>query len=210
MAKICVFGASGRTGKLVLEEALARGHSVTAVVRDSAKIEGFEDRVTVVTAGLNDTDKIKDAVSGQDVIISALGTTSRKANTVLSDGTRNIVDAMKNAGSKRILAVTSLGCRDSIKLMKSFVFREIIIKRLAKQIWADKDRQEEVIEQSGLDYLIVRPGGLTDKEDDRPYRVFGQFETLPKDYMIPRIAVAKFLIDSVENPPVQGPVVSLV
>ncbi|MEL7029344.1 MAG: NAD(P)-binding oxidoreductase, partial [Pseudomonadota bacterium] len=153
--KICVFGASGRTGRAVLELAGAAGHVATAVARSPEKLA--DAGAPVVQASLDDADALRRAVRGQDAVISTLGTVDRKQNTVLSEGTRAIIEAMKAEDVRRFVVVTSLGCRESVKLIRSFIFRELIVKRLAKQIWADKNRQEEVIEASGLDYTIVRP-----------------------------------------------------
>jgi len=208
--KLCVFGATGRTGLALLDQALAAGHEVTAVARAPEKLKAYEGRVRIVEAGFQDAAAVGEAVAGQDAVISTLGTVERKRNTVLSDGTRVIIDAMKAAGTRRFIVVTSLGCRESVKLIRSFVFRELIVKRLAKEIWADKDRQEELIEASGLDYTIARPGGLTDKPATGAYQVLGRYDPLPKSLMIARADVADFLLKAAGDPSTIGEIYSLV
>ncbi len=194
MIRLTIFGATGKSGRLLCEGALARGHKVTAFVRDPAKLGDLVERVDVVTGSLEDKEAIVRAVVGAQAVVSALGTFERKPNTVLSDGTRQIVRAMEASGAARFVAITSLGCGSSREQVNSG-FMRLLIKTLAKEIWADKDRQEEVIRTSSLDYLIVRPGGLSDKPARGSWTELRAGESHKGSQMISRADVATYILD---------------
>ena len=196
--QLAILGASGKTGLLVCEQALAKGHEVTAFVRDPAKLGELADRVRVVEGTLEDSEALSSAVRGADAVVSALGTVDRNPNTVLSDGTRRLVRAMEDEGVMRLAAITSLGCGASRDQVNSRLMR-FVIKTVAKEIWADKDRQEEAIMASPLDYLIVRPGGLTDKPARGSWTEMREGESGKGRQMIARADVAAFILEKLES-----------
>lgn len=189
---VTVFGASGPTGQHLINQLLGMNQAVNAVVRDATKLDINHDDLTVYAADLDDFAAIAAAVKGSNSVLSALGCFEREYNTILSDGTRHIVEAMKKNDVDRLVVVTSLGCRESIELIPDVwqEFRTEVVEGWAKEIWADKDRQEEVIEASGLDYTILRPGALTDEPALGDYRLFEQGETLPPNISISRADLA--------------------
>ena len=93
------------------------------------------------------------------VIVALGGKTSDVGDTMLTDGTNNIMAAMKDKGVKRIAVVTSIGAGNS-KDQAPFAFK-ILMMTVMKKIFTDKNNQEKAVEESGLEYCIVRPGGLT-------------------------------------------------
>lgn len=194
MMRLTIFGATGKTGLSLCEQALAKGFKVTAYVRDPAKLGDLAERLTVVKGSLKDTAALAQAVHGADAVVSALGTFDRKPNTVLSDATRRIIAAMESEGVPRLVAVTSLGCGASKVQVNSRIMR-LLIKTVAKEIWGDKDRQEQVIDASGLDFLIVRPGGLTDKPAHGTWTVLREGESQKGKQMIARADVAAFILE---------------
>ena len=196
--RLTVFGATGKTGLLLCEQALAKGHKVTAYARDSSKLGGLQSRVRVIKGTLDDAGSIGEAVRGADAVVSALGTVDRKPNTVLSDATRRILQAMEDEGTARFTAITSLGCGASRGQVNSRIMR-FLIKTLAKEIWADKDRQEEAIMASPLDYLIVRPGGLTDKPARGAWTEMREGESGKGRQMIARADVADYILQRLER-----------
>lgn len=197
--KLTIFGATGKTGLLLCDLAVRAGHEVTAYVRDPAKLAQRAGDVTVVEGSLEDETAIRAAVEGRDAVISALGTFDRKPNTVLSEGTRRIIEAMQAAHVARLVAITSLGCGDSRAQVNNWIMR-LVIKTIAKEIWADKDRQEKVIRASRLDYLVVRPGGLTDKPQRGTWTELRSGESSKGKQMIPRADVAGYIIKRLEKP----------
>ncbi|QIQ86598.1 NAD(P)-dependent oxidoreductase [Erythrobacter sp.] len=207
--RIAVFGSTGRTGRLLCERALARGHEVTAHCRNAGKIADLDPAIRRVEGDLSDTAAIARALDGADVAVSALGTTSRKPNTVLSDATKAILAAMEQAGTRHFAAVTSLGCGDSYGQVNSRLMK-LIIKTLAKEIWADKERQEEAIMRAGLDYLIVRPGGLTKGEASGEWTELRGGQRSKGKQMIARADVADYILTRCESLPFGNDTVMLV
>lgn len=139
------------------------------------------------------------ACDSADLVISVLGTPlTRKPVTLLSTGTRNLVEAMKHKGVRRILCVTGVGAGDS-RGHGGFLYDRLILPLLLRTIYEDKDRQEDVLRQSGLDWTIVRPAQLSDGPLTGVYREITQFgnDRLTK---ISRKDVAHFLVrEALEN-----------
>lgn len=203
-----IFGASGRTGKALAETAWAQGHGVTAHLRSAARGESLPSGVRRVIGAIDDPEVLADALGDTDAVISALGTTIRKPNTVLSDMTRGIIEATHKAGVERFVCITSLGVGDSYPQVAGF-FMRTLIKTLGKEIWADKARQEAVIAASELDYVIVRPGGLTTKPGTGQWRALDASEPVAGTQMIAREDVAAFCIAQCTNPTISRETVTL-
>jgi uncharacterized protein YbjT (DUF2867 family) len=156
---VLVVGATGALGRVVVERALARDHSVTVLARNAAAA-GFGDGVRVVEGDVLKPETLGSAVEGQDAVVCVLGTPSpRQATTLLEEGTRNLVEAMKSAAVRRLVCVTLLGTGDS-RRNAAFMYRSMILRVLAPMV-PDKERQEEVVRGSGLDWVIVRPPRFT-------------------------------------------------
>jgi putative NADH-flavin reductase len=156
--RIALFGATGGTGMQVLEQALAAGHSIQALARDSGKLEPREG-LTVVQGDVLDQAATDTSVEGTDAVICVLGTKPGN-DPVEAAGTERILAAMDKHGVKRLIAVSSMGVGDSIDQI-NFAFR-IIMNLTLKRIMEAKAEQERLIMASDTDWTIVRPGGLTD------------------------------------------------
>src|SRR2546430_15994259 len=107
--RLTVFGATGGTGLHVLDQALAAGHEVRAVVRDPARLGAARPGLDVVVADVMDPAAIVDAVTDRDAVITSLGPRRRGPTTVCSDGARSITAAMHRGGTKRLIAVSGSG-----------------------------------------------------------------------------------------------------
>ena len=108
--KLTVFGATGRTGLEMVEQGLAAGHEIRAVVRDSTRLAPDRAGLEVVVADVMDPATIVDAVAGSDAVISTIGTRNgRKPTTVGADTSRSIVEAMHKAGARRLVVVSGTG-----------------------------------------------------------------------------------------------------
>lgn len=196
--KIALFGATGGTGKQIINQALAAGHRVTALVRDVAKFEG-PDGVAVIDGDARDAAAVAETISGSDVAISALGNFNRKPNTEISEATATLIAAMESNGPRRLVVVSTIGVGDSFKPLRSFVFKRIIIGMAAKNIWKDRERQEAAITASSLDWTIARPGGLTDDAFTGRYKVVGGGDPQPKKIAISRADVADFCLKAAQD-----------
>lgn len=160
--KIVIFGASGKTGLLLVEQALEQGHLVTAFVRPSASIAIKHPNLTVVVAHLTETMTIRDIVLDADACISALGGSSlTKHSPNIIKGIDRIVDIMEQAGVKRLVYLSSLGAGESRYYMPRII-RFLLGDILLRVPLSDHNVNEQRISKSSLNWTIIRPGGLTD------------------------------------------------
>ena len=197
---VIVLGATGRTGLELVQQALARGYAVTAVVRDPTRL-GLEDgNLQIAVADMLKPDEVRAALDRPaDAVVSALGIFPRKPSTELSDGFRHVLDAMQAAGHRRLVCITSFGCGDTARqaplLLRWFAFGYLF--RYAIQ---DKDRQEDMVRNSGLDYTIVRPAGLYDGESPGEPLVWeGDKPAEVKRFKVSRRAVAEYCLNSLDD-----------
>ncbi len=170
--KLAVFGASGRTGRLLVEQALAEGHEVKALVRDPSRLSTRHDRPTVVRGDVLDAPKVDETVAGTEAVLSVLGQTKTSPKDVLTRGTKNIVAAMERHGVRRLVSLTGAGVRDQRDRPKlvdeAIVF---VLKRLQPVLLEDAVRHAEIIKGSGLEWVIVRGPRLTEGPRRGEYRV---------------------------------------
>jgi putative NADH-flavin reductase len=185
--KIAIFGASGRTGILTVYQALDK-HQVTAFARTPSSVTIQHKNFKVIQGDILEYGKVKQAIEGQDVIISALGVESRKPTTVLSEGTRNILRAMEECKVNRFICMSSAGILGNDA---GILFGKIILPLFLKQVFLDKVRQMKIIQETNLDWVIIRPTGLTDAPKTGKYKI-----TLgpPVSRRIPRADVADFIL----------------
>ena len=170
--KLTVFGASGRTGRPLVEQALAADHEVTAFVRDPSKLGMDHERLTVVEGDVKEPAKVREAVEGADAVLGTLGHTKSSAKDVQTVGTQNIVAAMKETGVRRLVSLTGAGVsdpKDEPKLFDKAI--TTLLKLLQKDVLEDGENHARVIEKSGLDWVIVRGPMLTEGEEKGEYRV---------------------------------------
>src|ERR1700754_4688135 len=111
--KLLIIGGTGGTGKQLIQQALEEGHQVTALVRNPEKIILKDAHLQIVKGDVLDLQSLKQAVRGQDGVLSVLGHKKFFIKTnILSEGTRNIIQAMEGEGVERFICVTSLGIGD--------------------------------------------------------------------------------------------------
>jgi len=167
--KIVVFGASGKTGIHIVKQALEEGHEVTAFVRDVLKLSVKHENLSTVTGTVLNEKDVSKAIKGQDAVLVALGTSTTSKNTLRSEGTRIILAAMKTHSVKRIIVMTTMGANESwaqLNFAAKTFFRTVL-----KHVKADHEKQEDFVKASDLDWVIVRPSGLTDDEAQRSYKL---------------------------------------
>jgi nucleoside-diphosphate-sugar epimerase len=197
--KVLIVGATGGTGRHLLEQALARDLEVTALVRDPRALTLNHPRLRVVVGDVLDPAAVDEAASGQDAVLCALG--HRRffpPSRVLSEGTRNLLRAMEGHGVRRFVGVTSLGLGDSAGRL-GLAYTLVVIPFVLPFYFWDKARQERLIEAGRTAWVIVRPGGLTDgpgRGAPRAGRGVGSFfETV----RVPRADVAAFMLDQLTD-----------
>ena len=170
--KVVVFGASGRTGRPLVEQALGRGHQVTAFARDPSGVPRGHERLRVVSGDVLDARSVERAVAGHNAVVSALGHAKGSPKDVQTRGTENIVAAMREHGVRRLVSLTGAGVRAAGDEPK-FVDRVFasLLGVLQRDVLEDARRHVEVIERSSLEWVIVRGPRLTEGEKKGEYRV---------------------------------------
>lgn len=170
--KVLIIGATDQTGKQLVQQALAQGHEVTALLRNPDKFEMQHDRLRKLKGDVLELKSLEAAMQEQQVVISSLGTKKigLKPVTLFSEGTKNLLQAMEHHGVKRLICITGIGAGDS-KGHGGFLYDKLILPLVLQRIYDDKDRQEAQIRQSNLDWVIVRPGLLTNEPAKGDYRV---------------------------------------
>jgi putative NADH-flavin reductase len=162
-SKILVLGATGGTGRLIVGQALQRGQEVTALVRSPEKASGLKGAKLIV-GDVRDEKVLREALKDQDAVVSALGTPASpfREVTLLSTATRSLVGAMKAERVSRLVCITGIGAGDSVG-HGGLLFDNVIFPLLLRKVYADKNRQETIVKDSGLDWILVRPSVLNDK-----------------------------------------------
>lgn len=170
---IALFGATGKTGRRVLDQALAQGFSVRALARDPDKIVAADDRLTVIRGDVLDARSVDHVVAGADVVISVFGHVKGSPDDLQTDGTRLIVKAMQHHQITRIVTLSGGGLRaegrDQPKL-PDLIIRGLL-KLLSGRVLADAEAHLEVLQLSGLEWTVVRGPRLTDEPGTGSYGV---------------------------------------
>lgn len=174
--KIVVFGAHGATGKILTQQAVAAGHCVTAVTRRPQSFPFQHERLQVLGADVYDLAAVERAVAGQDAVLSTLGVPfTREPITIYSQGIANIMRAMSHTGVRRLACISSSAVGTDHDTGAGFVFdkilQPIIISTIGKTTYADMDKMEQMVMNSDLEWVIVRPSGLFETPKVTDYRV---------------------------------------
>jgi putative NADH-flavin reductase len=191
--RIALFGATGGTGREVLSQALAQGHQVQALVRDPSRAPA-QDGLRIIPGDVLDAAATQECIAGTDAVICVLGS-KPKEPPIEARGTAVIVEAMQAQAVRRFIAVTSMGVGDSRRQLNP-LFR-LIMDLSLKTIMQAKAEQEQLIRASGLDWTIVRPGGLTDGPGTGRYR-HGLDKSI-KGGRIRRADVAEFVLAQLDD-----------
>ena len=200
--KIIVFGATGKTGRQVVRQALDAGHDVTAFVRDPARLQLDDPRLRVaagqVTAGQA---TVTAAVDGHDAVISALGSAQTlrgmRSPTIISQATPVIIQAMTETGVGRLVFLSSLGVGDSYAQAPPLL--KLIYKLFLGPVYADKAAGERLLRDSSLNWTLVYPVLLTNGPHTGSYRS-GESLDLTGMPRISRADVADFMLSQVRSP----------
>jgi len=196
--RLLVLGASGKTGREVVAQALSAGHEVTAFVRDPSRLDLHHSRLTVATGDARDAKDLGRALRGQDAVISTLGTRSRHA--VLGAATGRSSGMMERSTTALIEAAPRAGVR-RVVLLSTFMlagnFRPGILKPLAayyKPMNDDKRAGERALKDSSLDWTIVYATRLTNGERSGRERPVAPAEIVTPRNSVSRADVAAFLL----------------
>lgn len=161
--KLAIFGASGRTGYLLVERALASGHEVKALVRTPSRLNLRHERLHVIQGDIQDEAKVAEVVAGTDAVLSVLGPSSNQPTFAVSKGTGTIIDVMRQHGVRRLVVAAGAGVRDPQDLPGLFDKGiGALIKLTAGNVYEDMVRTVDQVRASDLDWTVVRAPMLTD------------------------------------------------
>jgi putative NADH-flavin reductase len=192
--KIVIFGASGKTGSFLIDQALDEGHEVVAYIRREGSIMREHSKLKVITASLSDATTLKDAISGADACISTLGGNSltRHAPEIIQ-GIDFIIHQMEQSGVKRFIYLSSLGAGES-RFYMGPVVRFLLGEIMLRVPLADHNQNEKRIAASQLNWTVVRPGGLTNGPRTGKMKHGIEKITLTGGSSISRANVASFML----------------
>ena len=193
-----ILGASGRTGRLLVERALGHGHRVTALVRSGSAFLIEHPNLRVVTGDVLRPDTLPDALAGCDLVISLVAPRPRKSGDVYTEGMRNLANAAIAAGVSRLIAVSAEGAgvnSSALPLGYRFVRRIPVVSRLYPAIAL---MESGLTARDDLDWTVVRPAILTNRTPAGTYRVV-EGSVVPGGLSISRADLAAFLLDVAEN-----------
>ena len=197
--RILVTGATGGTGREIVREALAKGYKVNALALSAAHAAPLLPGADIIQGDALDGEAVAKALAGCDAVISALGTKLALLHkeTLLSTATRVLIDEMHKKAITRLLCITGIGAGDS-RGHGGFLYDHIAQPLLLSSTYEDKDRQENEIRKSGLDWTIVRPTNLTDDPATDNIRALTDLTDFHGG-SIARADVAHFLITELED-----------
>ena len=203
--RVVVFGATGKTGGLIVDRALAKGYEVTVLVRDPSKFK--KDGVRVAVGDATKLDDVLPAVRGQDAVIDSIGgTTPYKTTWLESTSVRNMIDAMKTEGVRRLLVISMIGIGES-RAQAPFWYKHLLMPTFLRGSTKDKTKLEEKVVRSGLNYVIARPPILKDNPPMGSATVIGTGTT---GHAITRADLANFLVDQLTADDYLGRAVTVV
>jgi putative NADH-flavin reductase len=190
---ILVFGATGQTGQQLVKQALSQGHTVTAFVRNPEALQIGDQRLRVVVGNTTrDAANVAEAISGQDLVVSALGSRSSfKSDHLIERSVNTIVPAMERDAVRRLILISAFGVGESRR--DAPLIPRIMYRVLLSDIFADKKAAQDYVRHSSLEWTFVYPVLLTDGPMTGAYRVGERLELhgLPK---ISRADVAHFIL----------------
>jgi uncharacterized protein YbjT (DUF2867 family) len=196
--KVLVLGATGGTGRLIVGEATAKGHSVVALVRSRANAPDLAG-AQLIEGDARDEGALTRALEGCDAVVSSLGTgiSPFREVTLLSVATQALVAAMGRCNVRRLVCITGMGAGDS-RGHGGFLYDRLILPLLLRKVYEDKDRQEDAVRASSLDWVIVRPAVLNDEAARGHIRAVTDLSGVHGG-KIARADVARFVVDQLTD-----------
>ena len=198
MKKVVVFGATGKTGGLIVAQALEAGHQVTAAVRRLESFNLQHANLVAIRSDMYEPATVEQAIDGQEVVICAVAAPmSRKFTDIQARSARTLLPIMARVGISRFLSITSGGANPEHDPNVPFLY-ERVFKPMFFNLYSDQQTMEKLTFESAADWTIARPAGLTDGLRTGHYRLAAAY-TMPGGNRISRADVADFLVKQIES-----------
>jgi uncharacterized protein YbjT (DUF2867 family) len=202
--KILLLGATGRTGRHIIKEAIKRGHKISAVVRDPEKLKEYQ--IDIIHGTPYDLETVEKAMAGCDAVINTLNISRKSDNPwarlsspkdLISKSAANAVSAMEKAGVKRFIALSTIGAGSSWKTTPA-ILKFIVSASNLKYAFRDHGKQEEILQKSTIDYTICRAPMLSTEINTTGAVAVKEGENPPK-MVLSRNSAAEFFIKIIET-----------
>lgn len=203
--KILLFGATGRTGRVILKKAVQDGHDVTAIVRDPSKLDGLN--VTIIKGTPYDTETVKKAIINCDVVISTLNVSRvsdspwaklRSPKDMISRSMQNVISTVRENDNKRVIVMGVLGAGESRKKLP-LILKLVLSTSNLKYAFDDHTRQEELLVKSDTDWTVIRLPMLTEEEGEREIKIKRTNDDTTLNRKVNRESVARFILNILKN-----------
>jgi putative NADH-flavin reductase len=198
--KILFLGANGAVGQLALDDLLKANHEVTALVRNASTMPRRDPRLTVVEGEPTNAADLEKVLAGQDAVLSTLGARTNKKTTLRADVARNLTAGMKKHRVRKLVWLDAAGVGSSPEFVRrsSFFFGRIVIPLFLDNMYEDAAVADALIEQSGRDWVIVRPMSFTNGAKTGKVSIVTDMSlTVKLRLRIARADVAAFLVEQV-------------
>lgn len=195
---VAIFGATGRTGQHLVQQALGRGHHVTAFARSPQKLSQYDGQINIVRGDVQDGEAVSRAISGADAVVSALGPTSNTPDYQVTRGTKNILQAMKQHGVQRLVVSAGAGVgdpQDEPKLFNKLI--NLLLKLFSRHVYEDMKRTVQTVRDSDREWTVVRVPMLTG--DPATGDIKAAYVGKGMGMRITRADMASFMLDQLES-----------
>jgi putative NADH-flavin reductase len=196
--KFLLLGASGGVGRRILAQGLERGHAIRAQTRDAARLADQPPGIEVVAADPTDPVALRRLVAGRQAVVMSLGTAPGRRTSLFSDVTKKLVAAMAAEGVRRLVAITGVGVGET-RGHGGFLYDRIIYPLFTRPFYEDKDRQERLIRDSALDWVLVRPAPFKATAGSAPFQALTEIKPDTVLRRITRDEVASFVLDQLAD-----------
>jgi len=202
--KILLLGATGRTGIYIIEEALKKGHKIVAIARDPDKLKNYD--IDIIQGTPYDFETLEKALIGCDAVINTLNVSRKSDNPwaplaapkdLISKSAANAIKAMEKTGIKRFVALSTIGAGRSWKTSPAILKFIVSISNL-RHAFIDHGKQEEILENSSIDYTICRAPMLSTENNTSGAVATKEAET-PQSMKLSRNSAAEYFIKIIEN-----------
>jgi putative NADH-flavin reductase len=193
---ILILGATGPTGKILVEQALKQGHVVTALVRDKSKLGIEHEQLRVHEIDILDESALSGELLSQDVVLSALGTGRDLHSDFISRAMPVLISAMDKSKVRRLIFISSFGVGETRK--QASFFSKFFFRLVLKDILADKLKADQLLRASDLDYTLVYPTRMTSGNKTGKYKA-GTFIKISFSPTISRSDVVDFMLTEMKE-----------
>jgi len=196
--KLIIFGATGGTGRHLINQSLEQGHSVTAFARNPKSLQIQHEKLHLIKGDVLNLGSVQSAIDGHDAVFCTLGTPAMNKSMLRTNGTKNIIQAMQQSTTKRLICQSGMGCGDS-KVLLPFHYKYIIFPLMLRYVYADHESQEQHVSESQLNWTIIRPAALSNgKHTSRYWHGFAANDAT-LSIKISRADVADFMLKQLSD-----------